>query len=368
MTEARKKGSRMLCRAVCLLTVLLWAFQLRGQTTIELWTSATIKAGVPVTLGDIAEVHGDDAASLRGTMVRPAPDEKFVEIPVAEVRTAMEGAGVKWGRTVLRGSVCTLTVSGLEGKPRTVRDSATGRAAPTGVKLTGPETVRSQVARALGRLYSVEPADVRVLFEERDEELLRTPTAGKRVDIQPTAAPASSQIGLRVYIFEGERLTLQRTISADVLVRRVVATANAPIARQAEIGPDDYSVGEQWLAPSAAVPCAPEEIPGRVARNRINAGQVITKALVESPVVVSKGDIVEVHCLAGGVHLKATRARALAQGRDGEVVPFRLEGSKKTFKARMSGRGSAVLVLDQTNAEASTQVTTGDESSTENSR
>lgn len=359
----------MLFRSVCLLTMLLGTLSVRAQTSIELRTSATIKAGVPVTLGDIADVDGDNADTIRGVKVRPAPEEKFVEIPVADVRTALDAAAVKWGRTVLRGSVCTLSVSGLEAKPRGVRDSATGRPAPTGVKLTGPDTVRIQVARALGRLYGVEPVDVRVLFEERDDELLRTPIAGKRVDVQPTVAPASTQVGLRIYVFEGERLMLQRTISVEVLVRRVVATANASIARQAEIGPDDFSVGEQWLAPSAAVPCTPQDIPGRVARNRINAGQVITRALIESPVVVSKGDIVEVHCLAGGVHLKATRARALAQGRDGEVVEFRLEGSKKTFKARMSGRGSAVLVMDRAEGDTTPQIPTlTDTESTEVSR
>jgi flagella basal body P-ring formation protein FlgA len=326
--------------------VLLAAALAQAQTAIELRTSASVKAGASVTLADIADVRGDDAESLLATVIVAAPDQRFVEIPVADVRAALEKAGVKWGRTVLRGSVCTLGVKGLEARAGAVRDQSTGRPAPTTVKLGGPETIRTQVARALARMYSVEAGDVRILFEERDEELLRTPTAGKRVDIQPTSSPATAQVGLRIYVFNADRLVTQRTISADVLVRRTVVTASASIARQQAIGPDDYSVGEQWLSPSATVPCTPDEVDGRVARARINPGQVITRSSVEAPVVVNKGDIVEVHCLAGGVHIKATRARALEQGRDGEIVPFRLEGSKKTFSARMSGRGNAVLVVE----------------------
>ena len=43
----------------------------------------------------------------------------------------------------------------------------------------------------------------------------------------------------------------------------------------------------------------------------------------------------------------------MAQGRDGELVPFQVEGSKKTFTARMNGCGPAVSEIDPSLAESS---------------
>lgn len=330
-----------------LLVLLSSASALRAQTTIELRSSAAIKAGSAITLADIADITGDDSDHLRDAVVLDAPAARHVEVSLQQVRTVLDARKVRWGRTTLRGSACTVTVNGFdEGAQKKRRAAAAEPQSPTAVSITGPETVRTHVAQALTRLYAVQLSDLRMLFENDDAELLNTATANRRVDIQPTNSAATSRVGLRIYVFAADRLVSQRTISVEVLVKRSVVTAVAPIQRRQTIGQDDLSVSEQWHAPSAAVPCTPQQAIGAVARARINAGQMITLAAIEAPLVVKKGDIVEVHCLSGAIHLKATRARALAAGRDGDLVEFQLDGSRNTFKARMSGRGSAVMVLD----------------------
>jgi flagella basal body P-ring formation protein FlgA len=336
-----------------LLIITLAALPLAGraaaQTSIELRSSVTLKAGAPITVGDVADVEGEDAEAIMDTVVERDPPTRAFDIDVKAVRAALGAAKVvRWGKTTLRGSTCSVILMGDESAAAAKKNAdEPARQRPEVVRLDGPETVRTHVATSLARMYAVGANDLRLLFDDRDKELLDTPAANRRVDIQPTnSATTSTRVGLRTYVFSGDRLLMQRTISVEVLVRRTVLSAVAPIPRGHEIDASDFTASEQWHAPSAAVPCTAEQAVGAVAKARINAGQVISEASIEAPIVVKKGDIVEVHCLAGAVHLKATRARALAAGRDGEIVSFQLEGSKHSFKARMSGRGTAVLVLD----------------------
>ncbi len=337
----------MIRRLLITLATFVFPAGASAQTSIELRSSVMLKTGSPVTLGDIADVDGEDAETVAAIVIEADPRAQTFDIDVKAVRSALDaGKVVRWGRTTLRGSTCSVTLRGPEPAERKKAEVSKDIPRPSAVKLGGPETVRTHVVRALARLYGVTPDELRLLFEDRDKELLDTPTSGQRVDVQPTNSAGTSRVGLRTYVFAGDRLAMQRTISVEALVRRTVLTAIAPIARGQEITSADFTASEQWHAPSAATPCTPEQAVGAVTRARIGAGQIIALANIEAPVVVKKGDIVEIHCLSGAIHLKATRARALAPGRDGELVAFQLEGSKRSFKARMSGRGSAVLVLD----------------------
>ncbi len=68
-----------------------------AQTTIELRSSAALKAGEPITLGDIAEVMGDDAEAVAGTVIEAAPASRAFDI---EVKDGAGGAGRGEGRQV----------------------------------------------------------------------------------------------------------------------------------------------------------------------------------------------------------------------------------------------------------------------------
>jgi flagella basal body P-ring formation protein FlgA len=62
--------------------------------------------------------------------------------------------------------------------------------------------------------------------------------------------------------------------------------------------------------------------------------------------VVRRGELVTVHCVSGGIVVKA-KARARAEARQDEVIELQMDGSKKTFRARIVGPGRAVVNLDQ---------------------
>ncbi|MBC7772088.1 MAG: flagellar basal body P-ring formation protein FlgA, partial [Pyrinomonadaceae bacterium] len=224
-------------------------------------------------------------------------------------------------------------------------------AEPSTVNVTEPPTVRTIVALTLARFLSVSPDGLKLGFDPKDEALLLRPTAGKRVDVQPAASGASELLPVRVYTYSGDRLLSSDTISIRVLVRRSVLTAAQAIDRKGMIEASMLSTGQAWVSPNASLSCTMEQALGAVARNKIAAGQVILPKLIETPLLIHRGDTVEIHCLSGTVTLKAARARAMGGGREGEYIPFQLIGSKKTFTARVSGRGRAILVVGETSAQ-----------------
>src|SRR5262249_9144004 len=155
---------------------------------IELRPAAAVAAGKPLKLGDIATVSGDDAESLGAAVVSADPGQQAgaggaFEIDVEDVRKALNEAKVRWGRTTLRGSRCSVVLTGAGGSGDKKVEAREAPNQPTPVSLDGPATVRTEVIRALGRLYNVGAGDMRLLFEEKDNDLLGTATAGRRVDV-----------------------------------------------------------------------------------------------------------------------------------------------------------------------------------------
>ena len=100
-----------------------------------------------------------------------------------------------------------------------------------------------------------------------------------------------------------------------------------------------------WLAPDAhAVPI--DEAVGLVIRSRLDAGEILDRGSVDSPIAIEKGDIVIVHVVSRTVVLRR-EARALADGRIGETIELEpLTGGRDRFVARVDSPGRAVVVID----------------------
>ncbi len=340
--------------------VLMTAVPAYGQTVITMRGTANMPEGRALTVADIALVSGDESGTV-GTLVvakkanelKGSREGEWVSVSVQELRSVLEEGKVNLGRTTLRGSVCAVRMSGEQGRVATkihlrAEDGATHsntKNEPTEVVFSGPATVRQSVAMAVAGHLNVDVDDVRIGFEAKDTGLLAQPVGTRRVDVQPAAGSANEVLPLRVYIYDGERVVVNEHMSVRVLVRRARVTAARTIERRGEIDESMLSRGEAWVPASALVGVTMEEAVGTVSRQRIGVGQVVTRGMIEQPVLVKKGDKVEVHCLSGTVTLKAMRARAMADGRDGEVIEFQIEGSKKSFSARVNGRGLAVMTM-----------------------
>lgn len=348
---------------VSFLTVLLAACGAVGQTSITLRSSATAQPGKAVRLADIAEVAGPEAEALAGAVVVACaqPDASGnLAIDPGAVRAALETAcpGVNWGRVTLSGTVCYVRLAQPAAAPES-KAKEPARDVPAPLDASDQASIRAEVASRLASLYNVPLEDLRVGFgslSPKDAEFLATPLrAGARYEVQPSGSVRSGRLPIRVDVYERDRLMGTRTFSADVLLRRGVVLAATTIERDQPITHEQLTEDVRWLTPD--VSCGPriEEVAGTTARRRIEAGKTITSVDFQSPVVVSKGETVWVHCLTGSMVVKV-RAKALSGGRDGQLIPFQMEGSRKSFLARMSGRGTAVM-------EATDQPAAGEDAS-----
>lgn len=321
--------------------------------TVTLRSSVRLGQGTPITLGAIAALDGPDATALAKTVVvadagARAAGRAFFEVPIVDVRAALEAQGVNWGRVSLRGGVCVVRFAGATAEPEHAPPRATRRPepTPTTVDLTGAPTVRTRVAQLLARVYSVAPTDLRVRFDADDEAFLSIPEAGRRIEVQPAATPGSSRFSAIVWVYAGDHLIDSRTLRLDIRVRRSVVVLSRPLDRGDAITPDTARAQTMWVEPiGAPMASSIESVAGSVARRRLRAGAILRTDQLESPVVVRRGELITVHCVSGGVVVKA-KARAQKDAREGERIELRMDGSKKSFTARVVGPGRAVVNLD----------------------
>jgi flagella basal body P-ring formation protein FlgA len=138
---------------------------------------------------------------------------------------------------------------------------------------------------------------------------------------------------------------LERTFQTVVRQRAGLATAAGTLPKDAVLSEADIRTEERWLPPGQAREASAERLIGQALRRRIDSGKPIGAQDVASPIVARRGQDLWVHCLSGPLVIK-TKAKAMSDARDGELVRVQMEGSSKTLTARMSGPGKAVMNID----------------------
>lgn len=336
------------------LAVLAAAPVLGGSITLR--SAAQVDPGAPVTLGQVAELKGDDAVALADLSLAASGDEllrgaSWAELGLPAIREGLERAGVNLSRVALSGRICTI-------RPTHQGDAAIEPAAPVmrsepgALDLSGPATVRTEVGRAILAFLGVPPDEVRVLFDARDEALLGQAVGGRHVGVQPTTATGSERLVLRVRIAEGDRLVEDRSIRADVQVRRRVLMLRSEVRRKQIIPAGALSESVAWVPPGGAeVVSEMSEAAGAVARSRLDAGTMLRRDMLEPAIMIRRGELASVYCVSDGVQVTTT-ARAKSDGRLGELIELRTDHSRKTFSGRVDGRGQVVVMLDQQQVEA----------------
>jgi flagella basal body P-ring formation protein FlgA len=336
----------MMLRAI-LIMMLFMSSAAFGATSVTLRASAVAAPG-EVALGDVASVEGDDAARLRGVVVASEWPSSG-EVTLRDVREALDEAGVNWGRVTLRGGTCRLRA----GEPRlaSVAPQPSEREAPKPgvVKLDGPPSVRIKIAKVLGELYGVANEDLRLLFDDRDADILGPMAPGRRYEVVANSGASSERAPVTVTVFEGSRLVESRSVRADVQVRTSTLTLRRDVSRGERIEADALSAGERWISPAGSpVVASAEEAAGMLARTRLSAGTVLRESVLERPVLIRRNELATVHCLSGSVSLRV-EARAMSDGRAGDVIEFRTSRDTEPFRARVSGAGIAVATSEMEN-------------------
>ena len=313
------------------------------QSTVSLRSQARIvDVRLPISLADIADISGDDAAKW-GKVVIAESAASRERVTIAEVRSALNRRrqlgphdcprlGVRAGPPRRAAASTQTPARAREGPRYAVIDVAAPRRSPRPSLDASPR-------------YSVRPSDLQIAFDPADAAMLDAGVAEKyAVEVRPRRHRRHHAY-LRATIYDGDRVVAEHRVTADVLVMRDVFVAARTIERRETIAEFDVRAERRWLAPGAVRAASPprESILGAAARARIKEGDIVAQSDVESPVIVRRGDVVYVHCLSGSVAVQA-RARAMESGREGEVIAFRLEGADDSFAARIAGPGRAVML------------------------
>jgi flagellar basal body P-ring formation protein FlgA len=315
-----------------------------AQSSIELKSSARVQPGAAVTLAEVATLSGDDAIALASVNVLPEGAGRPSKLSIQDLRRILSTqASVNWGRITMRGSMCVLAA------PAPAPKAAPTAFMPQTSAAIDPNSVRRAVADRIARIVQAEAASLRLTFDTGDDEILNQSVTGRTLEIKPTAS--SDRLPLALTLYEGDRIVISRSIRVAVLVRKTVVIAAVAKSRGEAIGAGDVTIDEQWVGPNLKS-ASPDAVIGSAAQGRIATGQIIGVGDVSAPLVVSKGEQVAVSCVSGSVVL-TTKARALTSGRVGDVVTFQGLEDKRTFTARMSGKGRAVVTADASPTEAS---------------
>lgn len=319
-----------------------------AQSSIELRQSARITPGTAISLSQVARLTGPDAVALGDVQIRDAEHAATGEVTVEDVERALNAAGkLNWGRIAVRGSKCVLTVPvSMRSTSRTSGPSPKSDLPKSDVpaqEVHAAGTVREAIVARIAQMLHAAREDLRVTFSAQDDEFLALSTAGRVVEVRATAD--ADRMPLAVTMFDGDRIVGgPKTLRVGVQIRHQVVTAAKVIKRGDVFGPDDFRSEERWLGPTAK-PAAMDQVAGAEARSRLDAGETVMADDVAPATTVSKGDIVMIRCVSGSVAL-TTRGRAMADGCDGDIVEFQALDSKRVFRARMNGRGCAVISTD----------------------
>ncbi len=328
--------------------VLALAVSVCTAGTVTVRTHAVVTGNV-VRLSDIATLSGPEAERLADVVVvadvrTQVGPGSMIRLDVARIRGAMEEGGARLGRVALQGSACEVRLGGATGEDqgRTGRGGASGEAkAPSA---TGGN-IRSAVEEMLARLYGVDEEDLRASYDARDWGFLGEEVGGRRVETQPGGRASGTKQPVRVWVYDGDRVALEGQVTASVEIRKRVVVMTREVRRGGLIGEGDVRVEEMWVeGASAGSASGVDEVIGREARTRLSMGGVVRTGDVEAAQVIRRGDLVVVHCVSGGVVVKAP-ARALADAREGEPVELKLDGSHRSFVARANGKGRAVMEI-----------------------
>jgi flagella basal body P-ring formation protein FlgA len=142
-------------------------------------------------------------------------------------------------------------------------------------------------------------------------------------------------------------------VKVSAAMPRVIATVPLAAGKPVEKGQvrletiDDFPLRNDTAR-------ALEEVVGRVPRRAVRAGLPVLRSDLAEAFQVERGDTVQVMVLAGAAQLELD-ALAEASGRQGDVISLRNPRSGKLFRARIDGKGRAIVMVGATGLLARVQ-------------
>ncbi len=312
-------------------------------TTVRLRSGARVTPGQPVTLADVATVAGPQADLISGARLADAlsPDDDAIAVRVDAVLDALkEIDGVQRGRLSVTGTSCTII-------PRRSAAAASTRAKryepPAATRAT---SLRLRILEHLRALFDVDPSEIRAAFDERDDEVLDIDVSRLTVEIRTLGG--SERLPLAISLYDGDRLARSATLRVAVQIRREVAIVNQRLDRRDILQPAHVTTESRWVS-AGTNPVDPATAIGRVVRTTLEPGAVIEDHDIARPIHVERGDITSIRSVVGTAVVR-TKARARADGYEGDIIEFEALDRSVRFLARVVGDGRAVIAPETARA------------------
>ena len=315
-----------------------------GLTIVALWCVTTAKGaeirfrtqarpeGHVVRLGDVAEVITVDPREremLRAVEIGPSGPNRQM-LSARDVQDRLAALGVKLVDHQFAGAAVITVV------PDTNRDSQAG---PRTLSRSAIHLAEIAVADAIvAHLRKAADAeeDWTVEVELTADQARAVSAHGRRVAVTGGAAPWTDVQRFKVSV---PRLGAGELFGLEAEVKRAprVVVAINPIARGEQIRAEDVELARMKPGTQLRTSCQSlEEAIGKEAIRNIVAGQALDDQCVRSPLLVNRGDVVDVYARSGGVQVR-TRARAKEVGSHGDLIQVEMLSDRRSLVARVCG-------------------------------
>lgn len=307
--------------------LLLFATQLSAaDITLKPTTQVS---GTVVRLGDVCHIETGDAreqTTLAALELGPAPGAGGARYwRQREVQDRLQLLGYNLAEHRFGGSPMTTVSVAAAAAPaaplitrntlqrRTIDDAVVGAVQR---KLEGSNEAWTVTAKIRDDLYGKLPAGAHLINVIGQLQA----TAGEQLILVETLGRTPQR--------------LQLTVELQPAPLMVATIRN--VARGNVITPADVELRPRNSATQTAFYENIDEVVGREAAQTIAPNQPLTAKLLRNPTMVQRGDVVDVIVHAGGVKV-ATKARAKAEGGQGDLIQIELLHNKQAMVARVSG-------------------------------
>lgn len=309
--------------------------------SIRLWPSAIVVEDT-VRLGDVAELSGftlEEEAQLVASALGAAPEPgASLSLSLAGVREALSGHGINMSSVTLRGAVqCavarTAIVKGEESradKPAVALPGArlSQRASVAGqseLRLASEKepTLRQAVVDHFNRELARYGGSADVTFGAGSASLLELAGPSYEFSIRQRSGAALGSVNLDVAVLADGQTVQSVSLRATVRLLRNVVTARGPINQDAIIREKDVHLSAMYYTRLDGLGISESvAVVGQRCKRFLEPGSVIDPTDIEAVPLVSRGQIVSMESIAGGISV-ASSGKALSDGHLGESILVR---------------------------------------------
>lgn len=175
---------------------------------------------------------------------------------------------------------------------------------------------------------------------------LTMPSCNKQLAVELNgnrAIPAYGRVSVKVSC-QGER-PWAKYLSATIRLFDEVVTLRHAVTRGEVLSADDLLLRELDISQERREPIRdPQLALGKTVKQSLQSGGVLSEELLLDPVIVSRGDLVEIVARSGGITI-SQRGIALQSGTEGAAIDIKNSSSDVTVQAQIVAPGKVFIQL-----------------------